>query len=64
MNDWSWGISIGRSRAMRAVGKLLEVGERGVVGAGEFEFAAAVGVIDIDGALEGAGVQHCLTRHG
>ena len=49
---------------MRAVGKLLKVGERGVVGAGEFEFAAAVRVIDIDGALEGAGVLHRLTRHG
>jgi len=32
--------------------------------AGEFEFAAAVGVIDIDGALEAARMQHRLTRHG
>ena len=32
--------------------------------AGEFEFAAAVGVIDIDGALKTAWVQYRLTRHG
>jgi len=52
----------GEDEELSAVPLEVEDGERGTVVAGEFEFAAAVGVIDIDGVLEGARGRHKTTR--